>query len=77
MMEANVAHMPVVSREASELVGYVTWKDLLKVRSRMREKETRRVVFHRVRGRGRSGRLALETDLRKATADPGPAVKVP
>ncbi|MGH7110663.1 MAG: chloride channel protein, partial [Stellaceae bacterium] len=37
MMEANVAHMPVVAREDSTLVGYIGWKDLLKVRSKMLE----------------------------------------
>jgi CBS domain-containing protein len=37
MMEANVAHMPVVAREDSTLVGYIAWKDLLKVRNKMRQ----------------------------------------
>ncbi|MGH6955504.1 MAG: CBS domain-containing protein, partial [Caulobacteraceae bacterium] len=39
MMEANVAHMPVVAREDATLVGYITWKDLLKVRNKMREND--------------------------------------
>ncbi|HEX7389360.1 MAG TPA: chloride channel protein [Acidiphilium sp.] len=49
MTKANVAHMAVVSREDQTLAGYVGWKDLLNVRSRMREEENRRVVFYRVR----------------------------
>jgi chloride channel protein, CIC family len=49
MMTANVARLPVVSREDNRLVGYIGWKDLLRVRSRQREQETQRVVFYRVR----------------------------
>ncbi|MGH7120930.1 MAG: chloride channel protein [Acetobacteraceae bacterium] len=49
MMEANTAHLPVVARDDSHLVGYIAWKDILRVRSKVREKETRRVVFYRVR----------------------------
>jgi chloride channel protein, CIC family len=49
MMEANVAHLPVISREDSRLVGYVGWKDLLRVRSKLQAEERQRVVFYRVR----------------------------
>ncbi|HEX5327703.1 MAG TPA: chloride channel protein [Acetobacteraceae bacterium] len=49
MMQANVAHMPVISREGSRLVGYIGWKDLLRVRSRLRAEERQRIVFYRVR----------------------------
>ncbi|MGH7073039.1 MAG: chloride channel protein [Stellaceae bacterium] len=51
MMEVNVAHMPVISRERSDLVGYIAWKDILKVRGMVREEETRRVTYRRVRKR--------------------------
>jgi predicted transcriptional regulator len=49
MMEANVAHIPVVSRQDERLVGYLAWKDLLRIRSRLQAEERQRVVFYRVR----------------------------
>jgi H+/Cl- antiporter ClcA/CBS domain-containing protein len=49
MMAANVAHLPVIAREDRRLVGYVSWRDLLMVRSRTKQEEEQRVVFYRVR----------------------------
>jgi chloride channel protein, CIC family len=49
MMTANVAHVPVVSREDRRLVGYLGWRDLLAVRTRLQTEERQRVVFFRVR----------------------------
>ncbi len=49
MMTANVAHLPVVSREDARLVGYLGWRDLLAVRTRLQAEERQRVVFFRVR----------------------------
>ena len=49
MTRANVAHMAVVSRADDRLVGYLGWRDLLRARSRVKEEETERVVFYRVR----------------------------
>ncbi len=49
MTRANVAHMPVVGREDAKLVGYLGWKDLMRVRSRLQAEERDRVVFYRVR----------------------------
>jgi Mg/Co/Ni transporter MgtE len=49
MREANVAQMPVVSHEDARLVGYIAWKDLLKVRSKLREAEMRSVILRRAR----------------------------
>ena len=46
---ANVAHLPVVSREDGRLVGYIGWKDLMRVRVRARAEERERVAFYRVR----------------------------
>jgi H+/Cl- antiporter ClcA len=48
MSNANVAHMPVVSRQDRRLVGYVAWKDLLGVRRRTREQERHRDAFFRL-----------------------------
>ncbi|TGS16511.1 CBS domain-containing protein, partial [Mesorhizobium sp. M1C.F.Ca.ET.187.01.1.1] len=39
---ANVSHLPVVSRDEQRLVGYVGWKDLMRVRSRKQAEERER-----------------------------------
>ncbi|MGN6464811.1 MAG: chloride channel protein [Rhizobiaceae bacterium] len=39
LMKANIAHLPVVSREEEKLVGYVGWKDLMRVRLKLRAEE--------------------------------------
>ncbi|MBZ9994604.1 chloride channel protein [Mesorhizobium sp. BH1-1-4] len=42
LLMANVSHLPVVSREDQQLVGYVGWKDLMRVRSRKQAEERER-----------------------------------
>jgi CIC family chloride channel protein len=49
MTRANVAHIPIVSREDGRLLGYLGWKDLINVRARLQAEERDRVVFYRVR----------------------------
>jgi chloride channel protein, CIC family len=49
MMSTNVAQIPVISRTDSTLVGYVGWKDVLRIRDKLQAEETKRVVFYRVR----------------------------
>ena len=49
MMVSNVAQMAVVSRGDLRLVGYVGWKDLLRIRAKLQAEERQRVVFFRVR----------------------------
>jgi CBS domain-containing protein len=49
MTQANIAHLPVVSRSDGKLVGYISWRDLMRARQRTKEEETQRVVFYRVR----------------------------
>ncbi|WP_322414836.1 chloride channel protein [Mesorhizobium huakuii] len=39
LLMANVSHLPVVTRENLQLVGYVGWKDLMRVRSRKQAEE--------------------------------------
>jgi len=51
LQTANVSHLPVVSRDAARLVGYVGWKDLMRVRSKTRAEEQDRARFFRVAGR--------------------------
>jgi H+/Cl- antiporter ClcA len=49
MTQANIAHLPVISRGDGRLVGYVSWRDLMQARQRAKQEETQRVVFYRVR----------------------------
>ncbi|TPM38675.1 chloride channel protein [Mesorhizobium sp. B2-3-4] len=42
LLTANVSHLPVVTREDQQLVGYVGWKDLMRVRSRKQAEERER-----------------------------------
>jgi CBS domain-containing protein len=49
MMVTNVAQMAVISRGDQRLVGYIGWKDLLRIRSKLQAEESKRVVFFRVR----------------------------
>jgi len=49
MSRANVAHVPVVSREHRTLAGYLEWQDLLRVRTRLQAEERERVALYRVR----------------------------
>ena len=49
MMATDVAQIPVIAREDARLVGYIGWKDILRVRARSQAEETQRVVFYRVR----------------------------
>ena len=49
MNRANVAHIPVVSREDGRLMGYIGWKDLMNVRGRLQAEERDRVGSYRVR----------------------------
>ena len=45
LMKANVAHLPVISRQDETLVGYVGWKDLMRVRLKQRAEEQERSSF--------------------------------
>ncbi|MDR7033263.1 chloride channel protein [Mesorhizobium sp. BE184] len=51
LLTANVSHLPVVSRDDSRLVGYIGWKDLMRVRSRQHEAETSRSALLSFRNR--------------------------
>jgi CBS domain-containing protein len=45
---ANVAHLPVTSREDGRLVGYIGWKDLMRARTRVVAQEQQRTTFFRI-----------------------------
>jgi H+/Cl- antiporter ClcA/CBS domain-containing protein len=49
MSTANVAHLPVVSRDDERLVGYIGWKDLMRVRAKRKAEEGERKAFFRIR----------------------------
>jgi hypothetical protein len=44
MTRANLAHMAVVPRADQRPIGYVSWRDLLRARSRTKEEEMQRVL---------------------------------
>jgi H+/Cl- antiporter ClcA/CBS domain-containing protein len=46
---ANVAHLPVISRDDRRLIGYIGWKDLMRVRAKQQTEETQRTTFFRIR----------------------------
>ncbi|MGH7056027.1 MAG: chloride channel protein [Stellaceae bacterium] len=54
MMGLNVAHLAVVAREGSALIGYLSWKDLLRVRVRLQREEQDRIAFYRWMRRSRA-----------------------
>ncbi|AGK59341.1 chloride channel protein [Hyphomicrobium denitrificans 1NES1] len=42
---ANVSHLPVVDRDSGQLIGYIGWKDLMRVRLKLRSEEQSRKAF--------------------------------
>ncbi|RWG80518.1 chloride channel protein [Mesorhizobium sp.] len=53
LLVANVSHLPVVSREDARLVGYIGWKDLMRVRSRKQAEERDRAALLGFGNRGK------------------------
>jgi chloride channel protein, CIC family len=47
LLQVNAAHLPVISREDHRLVGYIGWKDLMRVRSKLQAEETQKTSFFR------------------------------
>ncbi|MBB2974080.1 chloride channel protein [Mesorhizobium sp. RMAD-H1] len=45
LSEANVAHLPVVSRADNRLIGYLGWKDLMEAKTRLKQEESNRMTF--------------------------------
>ncbi|WP_082525275.1 MULTISPECIES: chloride channel protein [unclassified Mesorhizobium] len=60
LLTANVSHLPVVTREGSQLVGYVGWKDLMRVRSRKQAEERERSTLLGFRTRRRKTEDVVE-----------------
>jgi CBS domain-containing protein len=58
LLMANVSHLPVVTRDGLQLVGYVGWKDLMRVRSRKQaEERDRTTLLGFGTGRGKKAEL--------------------
>jgi H+/Cl- antiporter ClcA/CBS domain-containing protein len=49
MARLNVAHLVVLSRRDETLLGYLSWRDLLRVQSRLKDEEQLRTSFYRWR----------------------------
>jgi predicted transcriptional regulator len=45
LLTANISHLPVVTREESRLVGYIGWKDLMRVRAKKQAEERDRTAL--------------------------------
>ncbi|RUU52124.1 chloride channel protein [Mesorhizobium sp. M2C.T.Ca.TU.002.02.1.1] len=45
LLTANVSHLPVVSREEERLIGYIGWKDMMRVRSKKQAEERDRAAL--------------------------------
>ncbi len=40
LSQVNVAHLPLICREDRRLVGYIGWKDLMRVRVKLEAEES-------------------------------------
>jgi len=60
LSSANIAHLPVIAPENGRLVGYIGWKDLMRVRAKLQAEETTRTTFFPLAGPLR--RLAAKRD---------------
>lgn len=60
LLMANVSHLPVVTRDDLQLVGYVGWKDLMRVRSRKQAEDRDRSTLLGFGTRRRKKADALE-----------------
>jgi chloride channel protein, CIC family len=45
LSQINVSHLPVISRDDQRLVGYIGWKDLMRVRAKLQAAETQKTSF--------------------------------
>jgi H+/Cl- antiporter ClcA/CBS domain-containing protein len=45
LSDTNLAHLPVVSRSDGKLIGYLGWKDFMRVQTRLPEEEHNRTAF--------------------------------
>jgi CBS-domain-containing membrane protein len=55
MVSTSAAHVAVVSRADSKLVGYLSWRDLLRAWEQAQQQDVRRTLFYRLGGRTSTG----------------------
>ena len=55
LLQVNVSHLPVISREDQRLVGYIGWKDLMRVRAKLQAEETQKTSIFSLNTNGVSG----------------------
>lgn len=48
LSQSNVAHLPVIARDNEQVVGYLSWRDLMRTRQKVKDEETQRVAFYRM-----------------------------
>ena len=53
MVKTNAAHVPVVARDDSKLVGYLSWRDLLRAWEQAQQQEIQRTLFYHFGGGAR------------------------
>jgi len=53
MVKTNAAHVPVVSRDEARLVGYLSWRDLLRAWEQAQQQEVQRTLFYHFGGGAR------------------------
>ncbi|MEW6438847.1 MAG: chloride channel protein [Pseudomonadota bacterium] len=63
LSSANIAHLPVVSRQDGRLVGYIGWKDLMRVRTKREAEEKNRTIFFPMR--------RVSSEATKSLVEPG------
>jgi CIC family chloride channel protein len=54
MVSASAAHVAVISRADSKLVGYLSWRDLLRAWEQAQQQDVRRTLYYRLGGRTRA-----------------------
>jgi len=54
MVSATAAHVAVISRADSKLVGYLSWRDLLRAWEQAQQQDVRRTLFYKMGGRTRA-----------------------
>jgi CBS domain-containing protein len=64
MVKTNAAHVPVVSRDDSTLIGYLSWRDLLRAWEQAQQQEVQRTLFYHFGG-GARRRAAPPADPEK------------
>ncbi|MGH8258096.1 MAG: chloride channel protein, partial [Steroidobacteraceae bacterium] len=70
MVQTNATHVPVVSRSDGQLVGYLSWRDLLRAWERTQQQDMLRTLFYRFgrRARGAEAEAGAGTGTGTGTA---------